>query len=283
MRVLDLFSGIGGFSLGSDWAGGFETVAFCECEPYPVSVLKTHWPDVPVFPDVRKLYKFASDYQECDCCGEPFCELCNEHFADCDCFGCSQFDDEVGGIDVITAGFPCQDVSSLNQFHGDLDGTDGERSGLFREVIRLVCNLRPKYAVLENVTDLLVRGFGDIAGELVQIGYDCEWHCIPASAVGAEHARDRIFIIAYPAGFRMEGVWPKGVIIPSTVDRKRLSVRDSNGQWKVEPCLLRATNGVPCRLDRPNRSARLKALGNAVVPQVAQLIFEAIHKHFREK
>jgi len=161
LNVLDLFSGIGGFSLGLERTGGFRTVAFCEIEPYARAVLAKHWPGVRCFEDVRAVT--AAD---------------------------------VGTANVICGGFPCQDISLAG--HGA--GLAGERSGLWREYARLVGELRPSYAVVENVAALNIRGLLDVLGDLAEIGYDAEWHCIPASYIGAWHRRDRTWILAYPVG-----------------------------------------------------------------------------------
>lgn len=151
LRVLDLFSGIGGFSLGLERAkhdgeiNGFETVAFCEIEKFPRKILAKHWPDIPCYPDVR--------------------ELTAERLAA----------DGIA-VDVICGGFPCQDISAA----GKGAGLAGERSGLFYEVARLVGELGPQYVILENVSALLYRGLDAVLGALAAIGYDAEWHCIPA-------------------------------------------------------------------------------------------------------
>lgn len=167
MRVLDLFSGIGGFSLGLERAG-MKTVAFCEIEEYPCKVLTKHWPDIPIYNDVREL---TYDRLRAD---------------------------GITGIDVITGGFPCQDISLA----GKQAGIDGERSGLWSECARLLREIRPRYAIFENVTALISgeRGkwFERVLWDISQVGYDAEWHCIPASAVGAPHRRDRVWIICYP-------------------------------------------------------------------------------------
>src|SRR5690606_27634185 len=123
LRVLDLFSGIGGFSLGLERTGGFETVAFCEIEEFPRRVLAKHWPEVPCYHDVREL---TAD------------TLRRDGIA----------------VDVICGGFPCQDISEA----GKLGGIEAERSGLWSEIVRLVRELRPQFLIVENVADLLIRG-----------------------------------------------------------------------------------------------------------------------------
>ncbi len=176
MKVLDLFSGIGGFSVGLEKAG-METVAFCEIEKYPQKVLKRHWPDVPIYNDVRSL-----DYDRLK-------------------------SDGISDIDVLVGGFPCQDISVAGKQKGIHDET---RSGLWSECARLLGEIRPKYAIFENVTNLLNGQGGDwfrqVLWDISQVGYDAEWHCIPASELGAHHHRDRIWIIAYPNQPQCEGV-----------------------------------------------------------------------------
>ena len=168
MKVLDLFAGIGGFTLGLERAG-FETVAFCEIEPYAQKVLRKNWPEIPIYDDVRDITaeRLVSD-------------------------GIS--------VDVITGGFPCQDISVA----GKQAGIEGERSGLWTECARLIGELQPRYAIFENVTNLLngERGawFKRVLWDISALGYDAEWHCVPASELGAHHHRDRIWIIAYPNG-----------------------------------------------------------------------------------
>lgn len=239
LRVLDLFSGIGGISLGLEATGYFKTVAFCEVDPFCVKVLNKHWPEVPVIPDVTQLANdlefhppTASDLGEC--------------------------------VEVICGGFPCQDIS----YNGDGAGIEGARSGLWRDFARIIRALNGslKYVIIENVAALRTRGLHTVLTDLAKAGLDAEWDTIPASLCGADHARERLFIIAYPQGQRMEGVWPQGFQVPRSLDKTVLSVRTCDGLWKVEPDVCRAVHGVS------NRSHRLRALGNAVIPQIPYCI-----------
>ena len=160
LRLLDLFSGIGGFSYAAERiVGGYETVQFVEREPYCQKVLNRHWPRVPIHDDI--------------CTFQP----------------------ELGFADVICGGFPCQDISTAGKRAGIKVGT---RSGLFYELLRVVCLVRPQYIVLENVSAILSGGLDTVLGELAEAGFDAEWACIPASAVGACHRRDRWWLVAYP-------------------------------------------------------------------------------------
>lgn len=256
MNVLDLFSGIGGFSLGLERAG-MKTVAFCEIDKRARLVIKKHWPNVPIFEDVSKLSK--GDIHE--------------------------------PIDVICGGFPCQDIS----LSGRGAGLEGKRSGLWFEFHRLIKEIKPRYAIIENVSALRSRGLDRVLGSLAEIGYDAEWHCIPASAVGAPHRRDRIWIVAYPSSGRSEGVhdWhskPEDAIASSEnvanadcaqFKRGGLSGRilaentnlGGTSWWAIEPSVGRVADGVP------NWSHRLKQLGNAVVPQIPEIIGKAVMAH----
>ena len=155
LRVLDLFSGIGGFSLGLERAGGFETVAFCEIEPYCRAVLAKHWPGVKQYDDVRT----------------------------------AEFPD----ADIVVGGFPCQDVSHA----GKRAGLAGERSGLYRELVRALRVVQPKHAIVENVAALLGDGMGTVLGDMAESGFDLEWDCVPAQAIGAPHERNRVWIVAH--------------------------------------------------------------------------------------
>lgn len=273
LRVLDLFSGIGGFTLGLERAGGFETVAFCEIEPYCRKVLAKHWPSVPCYDDVRTL---TAD------------TLARDGIA----------------VDVIAGGFPCQDISEA----GLRTGLQGARSGLWREYSRLVGELRPRFVIVENVSELLRNGMGDVLGDLAKIGYDAEWHSIPALAVGADHIRERIWIVAYPNGTgaqvaKQRGRKQRQAEVGKDVAQDHANANSARLQGRVpsrairedaravspwlglalsaappfpglngagSPVLGRGENGISSRMDR------VHALGNAVVPQIPELIGKAI-------
>jgi DNA (cytosine-5)-methyltransferase 1 len=259
VNVLDLFSGIGGFSLGLERAG-MRTVAFCEIDHYCQRVLARHWPGVPIFGDIRRVGR----------------------------------NDIGGAVEVICGGFPCQDISIA----GRGAGIEGDRSGLWVEFARLIGEIRPRWVIVENVSALLVRGLDRVLGDLAALRYDAEWYCIPASAVGAPHERDRLWIVAYPndgqrerpegevqagrdaAGARREAVADAESLperprlresIAAELWRRRPGNSGSAGSnWPAEPDVGRVANGVPARVDR------LKGLGNAVVPQIPELIGRAI-------
>lgn len=236
LRVLSLFAGIGGFDLGLERTGGFETVAFCEIDPFCQRVLAKHWPGVPCYDDVRTL---TADRLAAD------------------------------GIiiDVICGGFPCQDISVA----GEGAGLDGERSGLWSEIVRLSSELRPKFIIVENVSALLDRGLGRVLGDVAAIGYDAEWHCIPASAVGAPHRRDRFWLIAQPDSVGWEfGAELAGRLFARPLLWESFGAADST-RLKELADFCRAIDGLPDQVD-----SRLKAIGNAVVPQIPELIGRAI-------
>ena len=252
---------------------GFETVAFCEIEPFPRKVLAKHWPEVPIYDDVRTLTaeRLAAD-------------------------GIA--------VDVICGGFPCQDISTA----GKGAGLAGERSGLWSEIARLAGELRPQFIIVENVAALLGRGLGDVLGDLAALGYDAEWHCIPAAYVGAPHRRDRVWIIAHPSVVQRNGCNDNSAVSlggkvsefgdcgwsPALADtysqglegrqearhagsiwpwlKQFIERRSDNigATWRTEPDVGRVANGVP------DRAHRLKGLGNAVVPQIPELIGNAI-------
>jgi DNA (cytosine-5)-methyltransferase 1 len=237
VKHLSLFSGIGGIDLAAEWAG-MRTVAFVEQNKFCQSVLKKHWPDVPIFDDVCTLK--AEDINE--------------------------------PIDIISGGFPCQDIS----WAGSGEGIEGSRSGLWNEFFRLICEIRPKYALMENVSALLDRGLGKILGDLASIGYDAQWHCTLASQFSAPHRRERIFIIAYPNS--VSGLQADKKTCPIRI---KWDTRNNAGgrYWQEissfdrpipKSICIGVDDGIPNRVDR------MKALGNAVVPQQVYPILAAI-------
>ena len=281
MTVGSLFSGIGGFDLGLERAG-HEILWQVEWDSYCQKVLAKHWPDVPCHGDIHDVGKHNLEK-----------------------------------VDMICGGFPCQPVSVA----GKRRGQDDER-WLWPEFGRLICELRPKYVLVENVPGLLIRGMGDVLGDLSKFGYDAEWGCVSAASVGAPHLRKRIFIVANTQHdgctssekrrsteetIRQESQRKERTLntqgassvsettgdVADTVsdsqggayrDRgwrgvgrrqdqdisKGRQIRghatDSGGQWAVEPSVGRVAHGVP------NRVHRLRGLGNAIVPQVAEYI-----------
>lgn len=226
-RLIDMFAGIGGMSLGLEMAGLCKTIAFCEIEEWPSRVLAKHWPDVPNLGDVTK----------------------------------ARFPD----ADFIAAGFPCQDISNA----GKRAGISGERSGLWREVVRAIRVVRPVGVLLENVAALLGRGLGTVLGDLAIVGYDAEWDCISAKAVGAPHERPRIWISAYPE--RDEQSRGKSCHGPLGRMGWKLESAPWDRDWKVA---LRDFRGMDDGLSYGIH--RVETLRNAVVPQIPELIGRAI-------
>lgn len=224
---LDLFSGIGGFGLAAKW-NGIETQAFCEIDPWARKILRRHWPETKIYDDVRQLNGHAHE-----------------------------------GVSIITGGFPCQDISCA----GKGAGLDGERSGLWKELHRIICEARPRYAVMENVSALTYRGLGRVLGDLAESGYGAEWMCLPASRIGACHRRERIWILAYADGERLGDASLGHATIRQL---ERLSPKDFWLPIVSESPICGVDDGIPGRVDR------LRGLGNAIVPQVAYILMRSI-------
>jgi DNA (cytosine-5)-methyltransferase 1 len=303
VNLLSLFSGVGGLELGLERAG-MTVVGQVEIDPFCRQVLAKHWPEVPRHDDVRTAvdwWRFggsASIAEVADSAStgretQP-CECTSSHGsgtadATCPCGRSGRARATRPTVDVVCGGFPCQDISNA----GKREGITGARSGLWSAMRDTVRALRPRYVVMENVAAILVRGLDVVAADLAEIGYDLEWDCIPAAAVGAPHRRDRWWGIAYPQrdGVRLEPVTELGCrsadvtatdgTYGSMADtlRQRLEVghwRKDQAEpfpapvvgrwWATEPDVGRVANGIPRRVDR------LRALGNAVVPQVAEHI-----------
>jgi DNA (cytosine-5)-methyltransferase 1 len=243
MRSIELFAGIGGIALAAEWAG-IETVAFCEREPFCQKVLNKHWPDVPIFDDVCTLNKELLESKG------------------------------IRDIDLISGGFPCQPYSIA----GKKQGSNDERA-LWNEMFRIIKELQPKWVVGENVDNFTkMDDFEKANSDLESIGYKVQSFIIPASAVGAPHRRNRVFMVGYSVseselqadqtsspfgskGEAWEGVtWkPWGKV--------------ARTHWQAnKPPICGMDDGLSGGLDK----SRLIALGNAVVPQQIYPIFKTI-------
>src|SRR5208337_2713748 len=185
--------------------------------------------------------------------------------------------DNLAAVDVISGGFPCQDISQAGKRAGIKDGT---RSGLWLEYARIICELRPKYVVVENVSRLLRAGIEQVLSDLGEIGYDAEWECIRAADMGAPHRRERIFIVAYPRRSRWErrriynGTWLQASVPPRLWESFRTTERHL---WLTSQCgLYGDDDGISRRLDADRGSA----LGNSVLPQIAEILGRKIKEDF---
>lgn len=260
LTVGSLFSGIGGMDLGLERAG-MRVVWQCENDPYASRVLAKHWPDVPNYGDVT-----AVDWST------------------------------VERPDVLAGGFMCTDLSSVGRM-GGMGGST--RSGTtWRELARAVVLLRPRYVLVENVPILLTgdggRWFATVLGQLAACGYDAEWDCVPASAVGAPHGRNRVFVVAYPNGVgRDANVFPTGSISKGfQTQSQRVSdwqrgipIRSpTSGRLRLlpNPSIVRMDDGLSPRLVRLGWRDALRGYGNAVVPAVAELVGRLIVAHASE-
>jgi DNA (cytosine-5)-methyltransferase 1 len=235
-------------------SGAFETVAQCEIDPFCRRVLAKHWPQVKRYEDVREL---------------TVARLAADGIA----------------VDAICGGFPCQDLSVA----GKRAGIEGERSGLWSEFTRLIGEIRPRVVFVENVTGLLSGPsqqpggwFGRVLGDLAERGYDAEWENIPAAAVGHNHLRERVWIMAYPeqvgricpvfaGNDAAQRAWGKASIWMPNGVRSQVgsAVPSVFGGWVDKPDPSRMADGVS---DWPHR---LGACGNAVVPKIPELLGRA--------
>lgn len=220
----ELFAGIGGFSLGFERAG-MKLKWQVECDPFAKRVLEYHWPRVRRWGKVETFPPHAHDEWR---------------------------------TDVICAGFPCQPVSNAGEQLAQFD----ER-WLWPETNRVLRCLRPRFAVLENVTGILSRGFDEVLSDLAALGFDAEWGVLSASAFGAAHPRERVFVFAYPAGERLEGR-----ITAEAIGEVATPALDHLHDWPQlsEPLGLRSVDGFPNFVDR------ITCLGNAVSPIVTEWI-----------
>jgi DNA (cytosine-5)-methyltransferase 1 len=264
---LDLFSGIGGFAIAARWAG-FKTIAFSEIEPYACRILARHWPDIPNLGDIRTIRQ------------PPAATL-------------------------ITAGFPCQPFSVAGKRRGTAD--DRALWPALRQVIELC---QPGYVLAENVTGIINMELDGVLSDLDGLGYTTWPFVIPACAVDARHRRERVWIMAYaersngsPVGTERIGTAGAGPLDESSgsgdgpEDVAHAHLAGSQRHRGLRECSGELSPGPSCWPDEgewfaesgmgrvasrvPNRSHRLKALGNAIVPQVAYVILKAMYDHCR--
>lgn len=286
MNYIDLFSGIGGFALGAYWAGWrFDRHYFSEIDPWCCKLYQQRFPEAIPLGDIKGIdgRRLVSDTKRHD-------DAQNESRRGEERRTDSQGTDCFGERWIISGGFPCQDISTA----GKGAGITGARSGLWFEYARLIGEIRPRYAIMENVGALTRRGLDRVLGSLAEIGYDAEWSDIRASDVGAPHRRERIWIVAYPSrdGRREIGTWEhtassEKVADPNNQGLQRRYERGERfrelppwssgeaytGGWESEPRIRRVAHGVQQRVDR------LKGLGNAIVPQIAEMIFRQLARN----
>jgi DNA (cytosine-5)-methyltransferase 1 len=258
LTTVDLFSGIGGFARGLEATGHFRTTCFVEQDPYCQAVLKHHWPDVPILDDIRNAEAF--DFPDV----RP---------------------------DLVCGGFPCQPFSQA----GRQRAQDDPRH-LWPEMLRVIRELRPTWVVGENVVGLIKLGLDEVLTDLEGEGYATRTFNIPACATGAPHLRQRVWVVAHAdsesepdgnAGQRQFGFGGQDVANPnrsgqceqrgSEPVQEEQSASECTGSrnrpedhWISEPAVGRLVNGLP------NRVSQLRALGNSIVPQIAQEIGQAI-------
>jgi len=249
VNELALFAGAGGGILGGKLLG-WRTVCAVEWEPYPASVLCARQNDglLPPFP-------IWDDVQTFD--GKPW----------------------RGIVDVVSGGFPCQDISAA----GGGDGLEGERSGMWREMARIIGEVRPQYAFVENSPMLTIRGLGTVLADLASMGFDAEWCVLGADDIGACHHRERIWILAYSNSNRLES------------NRKIGGVEKTREQFRIwwseqaNVSLLSAyEHENACKSVRDDdvvaaRVDRLKAIGNGQVPLVAATAWKLLNKNLDEQ
>jgi DNA (cytosine-5)-methyltransferase 1 len=260
MNYIDLFSGIGGFSLGAQWAGWeWENHFYSDIDKYANKIYEKRFPQAVALGDIRQI-EFENLKK---------CYL---------------------GEWIITGGFPCQDISTAGKGKGLIDENGNyTRSGLWYEMHKAIRILRPKFVIAENVGAITIRGLSAVLGSLAEIGYDAEWQDIRASDVGAPHRRERIWIVAYPLCLRGQICLQQGLPRLSKLKIRRSgsyvendlypwppSIYDKYGWDKIIKSKSKSlfpgmAYGISFRVDR------LKCLGNAIVPQIAEILFRLIN------
>lgn len=257
LYILDLFSGIGGFSLGFEMADKkvFKTKAFCEIEPFCQKVLRKHWKDIPIFEDIKDL-----TYERL-------------------------YSKGIHRVDIVTGGFPCQDLSVA----GNRKGLLGERSGLFYEILRLLEETKPKYVLLENSSELIRRDDNrqTFVKELQDVGYGMLWHILQAANFGYLHKRERAYIFAwnekaFTNAFEVGRICNE-TIYNSSADEKpkrpskevisvcrEYNTRFAKQDFECDSRDIRRDDGISFVVDA------IGALGNAVIPQIISVFARGI-------
>ena len=249
MKHASVFTGIGACELAATWMG-WENIFQVEVDDFARQVLAKNYPNTKRYVDIREFN--GGGYR--------------------------------GQIDVLTGGFPCQDISYAKSWTTDgtfqANGIDGKRSGLWYEYARVINEIKPKFVVAENVAALTNQGLDVVIQTLSDIGYNAEWAIIPASFVGAPHLRKRVWIVAYPFGYGRE---QESIIFSQIISKK---VRHAP-EWELSRTICKANgkktlpesfgiyDGLPKGL---YHAERIKALGNSMCPQVVLEIFKAIQQ-----
>ena len=263
MNELALFAGAGGGILGGKLLG-WRTVCAVEWEAYPASILCARQND-----GLLESFPIWDDVQTFD--GKPW----------------------KGIVDVVSGGFPCQDISAA----GKGAGIDGERSGMWKEMARIICEVRPKFVFVENSPMLIHRGLGTVLGDLAKLGFDAEWGVLGASDIGAKHHRKRIWIVARQreilpySKYNWNRWWEQQS--ESIEETQRSNMANTNNAFRRRKCRrvrsaqkrsqewdlhsifnqsepVRMVDGMAARVDR------LKAVGNGQVPQVAGIAWQLL-------
>lgn len=233
-----LFNGVGGFPLAAQWAG-IETIWTVEIEDYCNRVSKQHFPNATQYQDIREAKQL------------PY-------------------------VDIISGGFPCTDLSIAGSKNHS--GLQGERSGLWSEMHRIIDETRPLYVVIENSPELLKKGFEKVLYQLSEIGYDAEWQCLSGTSFGIQQRRERVYCIAYSNNIRLQRGQQEKVF------RERIPSEQFS---RVHPGWLQRSDipqprGFRSTNDLPNLVDRNKAVGNAVQPRLCKYLFELIKTHYRQ-
>ena len=294
---IDLFSGIGGFALAADKIFGNIEHVFCDNEPFAQEVLKKHWPESYIYSDIRTLT--ADTERERHLHGQP-----EKQSAKSELKAQRQSVADFHSPFLLTGGFPCQPFSQAGRRRGEKDDRF-----LWPEMLRVIREFSPLWVIAENVRGLLTQGggvvFERVCTDLEASGYEVQPIIIPAVAIGAPHRRDRVWFVGHATsdGHKKRHTQAGGTFGESEQGRLRKSARadsttpdtkDKRNEWSrytrhgragfanetwrenwLEGAtrLCRVDDGLPRRMDR---NPRLKALGNAIVPQVAEEIMRAM-------